>query len=65
MGHLEATREMIRELQKTVEGLRSEADIQLRRIADLQAQLDVTLGEFRHLREIDGENPRVRAPRRN
>ena len=34
------------ELVKTVEALRTESEIQLRRIADLQAQLDVTLARL-------------------
>jgi chromosome segregation ATPase len=49
-----AARTGIVELQKAVEQLRSNSDVQLRRMADLQAQLDITLGEFRTLRERDG-----------
>lgn len=48
---LQAARVIIQELQKAVEGLRAASDLQLRRSADLQAQLDITLGEFRHLQE--------------
>ena len=48
---LESARAVIAELQKAVEYLRAESDTQLRRIADLQAQLDITLGEFHRLQE--------------
>ena len=40
------TPDTLSELVKTVEALRTESEIQLRRIADLQAQLDVTLARL-------------------
>jgi hypothetical protein len=40
---------VIADLQKAVEALRSDSEIQLRRIAQLQAQLDIALGEFHRL----------------
>jgi hypothetical protein len=36
-------------LQRAVEALRSDSEVQLRRIAQLQAQLDIALGEFHRL----------------
>jgi hypothetical protein len=62
---LEAARKVIGELQESVEWLRAESDTQLRRIADLQAQLDITLGEFRHLQEQRVEKLDVRLHKRN
>jgi hypothetical protein len=40
---------VIADLQKAVETLRSDSELQLRRIAQLQAQLDIALGEFHRL----------------
>jgi hypothetical protein len=54
-AHIETASDVIRQLQHAIEHLRAESEIQLHRIADLQAQLDITLGEFRHLREREGE----------
>lgn len=39
--------EVIEQLLESVEQLRAEAEIQLHRMADLQAQLDVALAKFR------------------
>jgi hypothetical protein len=36
-------------LQKAVEALRSDSEVQLQRIAQLQALLDIALGEFHRL----------------
>ena len=41
--------QVLAELITTVEALRAESEIQLRRIADLQAQLDITLAHLKHL----------------
>ena len=46
------------DLIDTVRQLRADSEIQLRRIADLQAQLDIALGEFHRmqtLREARGQ----------
>jgi hypothetical protein len=40
------TPDTLSDLVKAVEALRTESEIQLRRIADLQAQLDVTLARL-------------------
>jgi hypothetical protein len=45
------THDALERLIGTVEALRAESDIQLRRIADLQAQLDITLAQFQALRQ--------------
>jgi hypothetical protein len=48
---ISVARQVIAELQQSVETLRSESDTQLHRIAQLQAQLDVALVDFHRLQK--------------